>query len=327
MYKFRILLDEMNSFFIAGDFFFRNNKKDSTLSILNKDFTEVYKTKEAGIFGFIVFENTLIYSSKESKSTIRIELDSFTKIYEFDDLLVNLLPDYKLSGNKYFGYSKNNGFVIFDLAKGIPLKKIDSSLIYPKYLYHRDEIIAYDKKRIRKINRQFDIAWTINLNDEILGESIDSLYNLDEASVGVLKHYIFKLDNKSGNLLWKTQLDYKPYEMAIEGDMGYLLKGNHYTVINLSNGHIEFERELEPIHFHGHDLRFDGYGRLYHKGLIWCCIRTHGYHFVAALYPENGEVVWLENVNTPHSLKSPKFHADKMYVLDSVGTLHVYEKD
>ena len=98
-------------------------------------------------------------------------------------------------------------------------------------------------------------------------------------------------------------------------------------MIDLSNGQIEFEKKLEPIKIQGQQLRFDGYGTTYYKGLVWCCIASHGYNFVAALYPENGEVVWLELVNTPHTLQPPKFHENRMYVLDDGGTLHIYEQD
>jgi outer membrane protein assembly factor BamB len=160
----------------------------------------------------------------------------------------------------------------------------------------------------------------------VTSAAIDQIYAIGESIIVVAELLICRLNQSDGRLIWKQDFHYRPVALTFQNSHGYIVTGHHYAVIDLHSGNLLIDKNLEDFTFHQQKLQFDGYGRIYHEGLVWCCLHTNGYYFVAAIYPEDGSVVWLEHVNTRYSIHPPRFHEDKMYILDTGGNLHIYQK-
>lgn len=310
--------------------------KEGYIEFLDKNYSLNETIQIDSAYDFLVYQQKLLFTNSEGTKSWLYSLENG---HLEQCTYVLHLPGIK-SKDQYLcpANNPNETHLIISLRDFLIIKDLGNNLGLGNLIYFDDHLFISTKNRKGQIFQSdfFNTKiWEIDLSETASytnydgyhrGE-IDQVYVVNELVIVVAKVFILAYDFNSGDLLWKHEFDYRPNALAIHGTEGFILVGAQYAIIDLTSGKVIYELKLDDFEFRGHKLQFDGYGRLYHEGLIWCCIQTSGYHFVAALYPENGEVVWLENVNTPHSIKSPVFYEDRMYILDSGGTLHIYEKE
>jgi hypothetical protein len=312
--------------------FFLCDIKDTTgrmqLCKMDKDFVALVCSREKTIIGYHIHNDDLVYVSKDSRKTTCVNLSDFNMKYEHMDILINLTPDISnVINDRYYGYSKSGGFVIFDLRLGHVLTSLNARNLFSAYFFSNKRGVTYDRKKVRVVDLSLEIVWEYAIDETVeTPTEIDRVQCFEEKLFVLGENVIVAFNMFDGRRLWVREMPYRPIALSLHNSFGYIVTGHHYAVIDLHSGNLLIDKKLEDFAFRGQTLQFDGYGRVYHEGLVWCCLQTNGYYFVAAIYPEDGRVVWREHVNTPHSVHAPRFHEDKMYVLDTGGNLHIYQK-
>jgi hypothetical protein len=298
---------------------------------IDESFEIIWASAEGQANSLMILDDLILYSIYKRKTICRC-IDNLDDVRYAFDFSLQLHPNNMVDGHYYLDNVKGLGFVRIDLAAGKLVSVLSSERSLFQNIYFEGGVIRFMKGHptILLAASNFEVLWEKDLNDLCHQadeeEGIDDVYKAGEKIIVLAKRLIIALDSGNGNLLWHQRLSFPPIALSVHESEAYMLAGQHFAVIDLNSGQIALDKKLEDFVFNGRTLQFDGYGRVYHEGLVWCCLQTNGYYFVAAIYPEDGRVVWLEHVNTPHSIHPPKFKEDKMYVLDTGGNLHIYQK-
>ncbi|MDR2127058.1 MAG: PQQ-binding-like beta-propeller repeat protein [Prevotellaceae bacterium] len=140
---------------------------------------------------------------------------------------------------------------------------------------------------------------------------------------------VVKLQIETGEILWKS----KTYARTMEiiGNIGYVCTNHSLYKINLETGEIsgygwEYHR-LPDFEYNGKKYWAVGHEVIYHDGLLWYSVYSSGHSFLLAINPSNGNYEWIHHVETNEKTASPQFHENKMFLLDTGSTLHIYEKE
>lgn len=140
---------------------------------------------------------------------------------------------------------------------------------------------------------------------------------------------VLRLALETGEIIWKV----KGYTrtMEIVENIGYCCSGLSLWKLNLETGEEsgygwEYHR-LPDIKWNGRTYWPGGHEVIYHEGLLWYSVFASGHSFLVAINPHDGHYKWVHHVETNEKIDSPKFHNNKMFLLDTGGTLHIYEKE
>jgi outer membrane protein assembly factor BamB len=138
---------------------------------------------------------------------------------------------------------------------------------------------------------------------------------------------IVTFDLNTGEKLWQHTKTPTYWDMAINDHLGYLSTNAAWGILNLTTGDYEFKGKFPDIQYNGKNLWSTGGELTYHDNLLWLNVFTNGLSFLVAMNPQNGTYEWVEKVETTEAINPPKFHGNRMYLLDTGRTLHVYEKE
>ena len=119
--------------------------------------------------------------------------------------------------------------------------------------------------------------------------------------------------------------------MEIVGNIGYVCTSLSLYKINLDTGE---ESGYGWIHDRLPDFEYGdrsywpaGHRVVYHNGFLWYLVYDAGDSFIIAINPETGDYEWIHKVDTYEKADEIQFYEDKMFVLDTGGYLHIYEKE
>jgi len=158
---------------------------------------------------------------------------------------------------------------------------------------------------------------------------IANVYVADDKVLVNAGPFVFCFALETGGLLWQLKsAEGKFYSMVIDHGVAYLTYWRHYAEIDINKGIFLIEKEIVDFEYRHKKIFFQAKGTpVYHKGLIWMTLYTGGIPFIAALLPEKGEIIWVQHIASSHSINAPKFHNNHMYILDTGGTLHIFEEE
>lgn len=171
------------------------------------------------------------------------------------------------------------------------------------------------------------------LHDTPMRGEISRVYLYKENRIIVCTRYksTYCFELTTGKQIWES----KSYAKTIEivGEMGYVCTGLCLYKLNLETGELsEIYPESKgrmPDIIRGEDdvLWPSGHKVVYHDGLLWYSMYSSGCSYLLAINPHDGHYEWIHEVKTHEKTDSPKFYKDKMYITDTGGTLHIYQKD
>ncbi len=272
---------------ITGDF------KKSFLQFFADDTSPSLKIDFDTAYDFVLAENKILFTNKVSTRSYFFDLNSKK---------INLLP-YVLHikglrcGNDYLCYSEEDDqecWLTISLESLQIIDKYASPLGFGSVDVFLGDSFLSCKKR-QGIIARFDLpsnecSWQTDIKNALMLQpnhkiEIDQVVIVGSQVIAIANCMLLAFDLSNGRLIWKRELSFRPIALSIRNTKGYIVTGNHFSVIDLDSGKVLLDKKLE-----------------------------------------DGSVMWIENVNTPHSIHPPKFHDDRMYILDTGGTLHIYEK-
>lgn len=175
-------------------------------------------------------------------------------------------------------------------------------------------------------------AYNDPLNDRPMRGEIGEVYIYKKDRLIVCTKYksTYCFELHIGKLLWECPSYARTIEIV--GEISYVCTGGGLYKLNLETG---VRSEIYPAtEGRMHDIVLDediilwpsGHKVVYHEGLLWYSIYSSGYSYLLAINPYDGHYEWVHEVITHEKTDSPVFYKDKMYIWDTGGVLHVYEK-
>lgn len=232
---------------------------------------------------------------------------------------------------------------IFDLKqKQFYMKNIEAK--YPEMFIKDDFFICTDKGEISLYNYntqnkvwQQDLSEITSYKDwwgEHKGE-VKRVYSYKDKIIVSAGKSVLALELETGTILWQIKFEYsRPIELYIVGNTAYLGSGVYYSGIDLDMGIELFEMEVQrpfdinPKYPNSNLAVIAGSEMTYREGYFYFTDKTEKYYYLAKMKPETGiieDYQILDGITS--NLAPPKFHDNKMFLLDSRNTLHIYEKE
>ena len=232
---------------------------------------------------------------------------------------------------------------IFDIKKKTFIKKyIDSKI--PLFFICQDcfvcrnsiaEVSVFNFK-IQKQLWQKDLSEITSYTDwdgEHKGE-IYNVYSYKNRIIVVAGNSVLSLEKDNGVIEWQTTYDdFQPHTLHIVENIGYLCRGAYYSLINLNTGEKLLEiKLLRPFNlslkYKNSNVAMVRSDMTYHEGYFYFTDKSEEHRYLGKIEPQTGiveEYQILEGITS--SIHPPKFHKDKMFLLDSESNLHIYQKD
>ena len=283
--------------------------------------------------------DNLCYSSYDEDFTRIQKLDNNKSII-LDVLLSDITSDTpNIYNNLYYNLSEIDNNCIYDLVigkevgkckneiKGFIKLNTDNHIVTGKYL--QTYIYIY-------IKTDFTLLWQKNIRDIFNEEDrennqlqIQEIYAYKNTFIIVTTFGTVCLKQVDGSLIWKT--DSYARTMEIVGNIGYVCTSLSLYKINLDTGE---ESGYGWIHDRLPDFEYGdrsywpaGHRVVYHNGFLWYLVYDAGDSFIIAINPETGDYEWIHKVDTYEKADEIQFYEDKMFVSDTGGYLHIYEKE
>ena len=306
--------------------------------------------KELSLTGEVLWEaeETEIRYNYVNNDVIIFNLESLEDKYTYDrtfiydrrkktlifkgEIKLILYKEECFDGNILYS-STNENIIIFDILKGEILKKIDKPtmgitlLVTEKYVIKKyNPYIYIYVKSDYSLLRQQNIQDFFPDKEELC---IYEIYSYRDTFIIIAGIGIVCISQKDGHLLWR--LNKGAFTMEIVGNLGYVCTGLSLYWVNLDTGEKhgygrKYDR-LPDFEYNGEPHWPSGHRVVYHKGLLWYRVYSSGESFILAIDPETGEYKWIHKVETYEKVMDIKFYDDKMFLLDSVNTLFIYEEE
>ncbi|MEM9389436.1 MAG: hypothetical protein AAGA02_03120 [Bacteroidota bacterium] len=248
--------------------------------------------------------------------------------YSDDQILISKKVNYEKRQVNYFLSKLNdlNSYRDIDL-KANPVASLGESIICRK-----EGIIVYD------INSS-NILWTCDVGQIASYEDYDGhhsgqikqVYSWQDKVLISVTHGIICFDVSSGSIIWHTKFDnYSPNELHLLDEKIYLAQGIYYAVIDLESGrkiidttfgnNVSVGEKIIPMLSSRPDIA-------YYNNKIWHLDTHDSQYYLFAHEPDTGSIVHkqlLKELKAP--CDTPRFSANRMYILDNKKTLHIYAK-
>ncbi len=295
----------------------------------------IFISEEKKVNYYSIYGDNLIYISRDEDSTFLVNLKSKNK-NQIDEILYDLVDNYYKKNENY--YCDNNHVYIYDLLSGNIVKIIKKTIIgYPKlgtddYIITNNNIYIYVY-----LKTDFSLLWQKEMRDFFNNEEdsknnqlqIQEIYAYKDTFIVVTTFGTVCLKQVDGSLIWKT--DSYARTMEIVGNIGYVCTSLSLYKINLDTGE---ESGYGWIHDRLPDFEYGdrsywpaGHRVVYHNGFLWYLVYDAGDSFIIAINPETGDYEWIHKVDTYEKADEIQFYENKMFVSDTGGYLHIYEKE
>lgn len=222
--------------------------------------------------------------------------------------------------------TKNNNVVYkWDDNKALALVAFESNWFFIFNTKFNGDLFLMDIKKNEKV-------WDIKIDDGIPGrryyQQIENYGLLVQKYFSVDKSNLLKIDILTGSILWEIEntLPYYTYEAST--CMLYGIAGNTFEVIAINEGERKLQTEFyENIHILPH-LTYYSNGLLYFSGF-----RDNNTPVFGAVNVQTGELEFTQEVEVAgeksfrKGLDKPIVVGNRLYVKDSMNTLHIFEKE
>lgn len=287
----------------------QDDKNSYTTKILNKKFTSLEKMpftlhlKGEQNNNFLFCYATVV----DNEVYINLNLDTL-QIVNTVEINIGL---YSSETGYYYGVDK----YLFD--KYISVNKFDGILAVYKF----PNILLW----------QADVSQIGSYKDydgEHLGE-IKEILNTDDKVIVLtpLKTIAFNLH--TGNIVWQAKLDtWQGFGLLQDGYL-YTSSNAYINKINVSTGEILYQKRAEPVELGGKKLFMPLSRFVWHDGHLWSVMDTDPI-LLLKIDPTTGEysnVINLKELGITRHCDPPKFHNDRMYILDHDHTLYIFETE
>lgn len=314
--------------------------KDYRSKLFVENFNEkiIFTSEEERVNRIYSFDDFIAYSPRRESVTKIVNLRTLV-INEIEIVLNNLFPETPyVFENLYYNLSEIDNNTIYDLSTGEPIKVVEKKITGFIVLNTLKFLITRKDSNIYIYNKtDFSLLWQKDLGEylkrhsegkEIEGQ-ITQVKLYKDSIIVVSDGGVLRLVLETGEILWK----FKGYTrtMEIVGETGYCCSSLGLWKLNLETGQDsgygwEYHR-LPDIEWNGRTFWPGGHEVIYHDGLLWYSVYASGESFLVAINPHDGYYEWVHHVDTNEKTDSPVFHGDKMFLKDTGGTLHIYEKE
>lgn len=354
MYK---KIAQLNNVFAAFNFYKDSlicnigNGTEAHLTFYDSDLKKTFQLEQTS-YDFFIYKSSLFFTSQ---TIITDNGDKILKSYHLDirSKEIKELPytlhikgiqkddKYFCWGNKGFASNIKDSFYFLidlntfkiekELSKNIGLKKAE--LLTSDHILFSNRI----KGLIGNYYHEGKELWQKDLSNFL---KYDSEGKEQQGQIKQVKEYknslivvsdggVIRLALETGEIIWKV----KGYTrtMEIVGETGYCCTNHSLWKLNLETGRESGygweHHRLPDIEWNGRTYWAIGHEVIYHGGLLWYSVFASGHSFLLAINPHDGHYEWIHLVETNEKTDSPRFYDNKMFLLDTGGTLHIYEKD
>jgi len=305
--------------------FFRNQlilfKKDKSLNIVEGKFLspKQYLDKYLVDYGLKIYD--LITKEKIEESN-----QGFSSIFAINknELLCKKV-DYEKENVDYYIFS----FIDKDYNKikrsleGAPAVFVDD-----EYLINRSQEFIYCYKNYNQI-WQLDISdlCAYDVGNGLEKAELSNLYSDEEFVYLLAGLSILKVSIQSGEIIWHTKLNTAQSRGLIQDGYLYTTSNAYINKIDCQTGQILYQEGFDYITI-DHEKTLGPIKELaWYGDSIWTIMDSNPSALIE-INPTDGSyksVVPLKVLGITKDCQMPRFHDDKMYLLDFDGTLHIFE--
>ena len=259
------------------------------------------------------------------------------------------VPSFYNCSNTYY-YIANSKYIIIrkfitDFSLELHIIRLDNYQIVRKIkdtsgtirLFTESNDLICSTEDFLFLYKDFTLLWQKEMRDFFNNEEdsennqlqIQEIYAYKDTFIVVTTFGTVCLKQVDGSLIWKT--DSYARTMEIVGNIGYVCTSLSLYKINLDTGE---ESGYGWIHDRLPDFEYGdrsywpaGHRVVYHNGFLWYLVYDAGDSFIIAINPETGDYEWIHKVDTYEKADEIQFYEDKMFVSDTGGYLHIYEKE
>lgn len=239
---------------------------------------------------------------------------------------INYIYIYIYSHEHFYRFNKTENQIDYsvDVDNSQILKCILGS--YLAFKFHRHKLLVC-KNNVSGL----DLSWQITVSTLFINSAatIQEVHSYYDSFIVVTTSGIARLKADDGNVVWKT--DGYAATLEIVDNIGYACTNSALYKIDLDTGEISgygWEYHGLPTFIYEGQKHWPiGHKVVYHDGLLWYSVYDYGQSFLIAISPENGNYEWIHHVDTHDKTRAPQFYGNKMFLMDTGNTLHIYEKE
>lgn len=332
--------------FYEDSFYARNwvPRATGVIRRFEKDLNVSWESPEKDAFYIRCVGGLLVYTTKEGEVVCRNAAEPNILNYR-----KNLVVAFNNTNEETLTSCENNrksGAFLFDLKKGEIIKRFSEKPIQSTAYRMKDLLVMRTRNegnsghsfQVRDLD--FNLLWERDFSeickyeDSLNGKEkpgeVANIYLYDENKiiVGCRNSKTFCFELNTGNLVWEGRMT---GNIVIQGDLGYVSTGMSLFRLDLKTGARigygwENHRLPDLPEYNGYTIWPSGHGLTYHNGLLWYLVFSNGYSFVVAINPQDGHYEWIHCVDTVNKVMDIAFHQNRMFLHDSGGALHIYQK-
>ncbi|MEZ4899238.1 MAG: hypothetical protein R2806_20505 [Saprospiraceae bacterium] len=274
-------------------------------------------------FDYKVYSDRLFFSLDNELHVLGLQTPKLEKVCHTQQQYVTAASDRRFLASSYRRKDKQYVNAIFDESCKLLWEQSGETTFRDVYDKH---LLLADRRgsKIGYLNfEDCKILWQRELEGSIDGVSIETNISLIIPLSGSLNAF----SSGSGARLWKLENALSFYNYDASNSKLYGLGGNTFEVINSDTGVREMQKELTiDLHIASH-LTYYNDGLLYFSGYLNKNTPVFG-----AVNVNDGSLVFIQEVEMPgeksfrKGLDRPVVVGNRLYVRDSMKTLHVYER-
>jgi hypothetical protein len=300
----------------------------STIDELNYP---VYDIESTDRFIFLTLENcSKSYFYNKEKKSIK-ELPYVLHIKGFRQ------------GDKYLCYSEfqeEEVFLIVNLLSVEIVRKIDSNIGFGNVQLLQSESILSSRRKQGKIG-SFDfnnnLVWQLDLSDLCsydVGNGLEkaelsNIYTDDEFVYLLAGLSVVKVSIQSGDIIWHANLATAQSRGLVYGGYLYTTSNAYINKIDCQTGEILYQVGFDYF-FIGNKKELGPIKELvWYQDSIWTVMDSNPSALIE-INPSDGSyisVIPLKELGITRDCHMPRFHKNRMYLLDFDNTLHIFEME
>lgn len=312
-------------------------EKKTQLHICSSGLQAKWVSPEEGIYTLFFNDEIIAYGSRIQKTLVVREKRGLELINSLGGVFSSIGDSLK-SKSIFIGNSKPHGFIRLNLKTGQIEKVYSENNPNGLLVQFSDFVIRYNYSKGMVSVNDYDLntIWEHDLSElgsytDMLGRfykgEVKNVYLFENKVIVLAGAAIVAYDLNTGEKLWQHTKTPTYWDMALNGNLGYLSTNAAWGILNLESGELENKGKFPDIRHKGKNFWATGGELTWYDGLLWLNVFSSGYAFIVAMNPQTGNYEWVEEVETTEAINPPKFHGNRMYLLDTGRTLHVYEKE
>ena len=341
MYKRTATIGELYGYVFLDNKIYTHRKKVGKIQELSLLGDVIWESNEKDIWNYYVHGNYILFNLYDDD-------EIFDDTYLYNRLTKELIFNEKLQlycilnqecyKDNILYDVKNNEVILFDLSKGKIIKEVVAKTSGRVSFISDYHIVKNDNSYIYIYSKSdFSLLWQKDLSNFLKYDSegkeqqgqIKQVKQYKDSLIVVSDGGVLRLALETGEIIWKAEGYTRT--MEIVGNMGYCCSSLSLWKLDLETGQESGygweHHRLPDIEWNGRTYWPGGHEVIYHGGLLWYSVFISGHSFLLAINPHDGHYEWVHHVETNEKTGSPKFHGDKMFLLDTGNTLHIYEKE